>query len=251
MEGDPAGFGMQLTDAQRRVVEHGSGAPVLLIHGLAADAEAMAPVAQALAGEARVIAYDRRGYGSSGAPEPYHGTTVAEQAEDAAALLRALDPGPALVCGDGFGALIALDLAKRHRPLVASAVLGNPPLFMFVPEATERLAAQHVELEAAVREGGPEAGVEAWLGGRAQGAALERARAAHRAFFADYAGLASWPVTRRELRALDVPAVVLTGPSSPPHIVAAADALAALLPLAARADDGDLVAAVRTLLASP
>ena len=233
------------------VVERGAGVPVLLIHGLASDAEAMAPVAQALADGARTIAYDRRGYGSSGAPEPYRGTTVEEQAQDAAALLSALDAGPAVICGDGFGALVALDLAKRHRPLVRAAVLSNPPLFMFVPEATERLAAQHVELEAAVRGGGPEAGVEAWLGGRAQGAALERARAAHRAFFADYAGLASWPVTRRELRALDVPAVVLTGPSSPPHIVAAADALAALLPVAARADDGDLVAAVRTLLASP
>jgi pimeloyl-ACP methyl ester carboxylesterase len=233
------------------VVERGAGAPVLLIHGLASDAEAMAPVAQALAADARTIAYDRRGYGSSGAPEPYRGTTVEEQAQDAAALLGALDAGPAVICGDGFGALVALDLVKRHRPLVRAAVLSNPPLFMFVPEATERLAAQHVELEAAVREGGPEAGVEAWLGGRAQGAALERARAAHRAFFADYAGLASWPVTRRELRALDVPAVVLTGPSSPPHIVAAADALAALLPVAARADDGELVMAVRTLLASP
>jgi pimeloyl-ACP methyl ester carboxylesterase len=233
------------------VVERGAGTPVLLIHGLASDAEALAPVAQALADEARVIAYDRRGYGSSGAPEPYRGTTIEEQAQDAAALLGALSPGPAVVCGDGFGALVALDLAKRHRALVRAAVLCNPPLFMFVPEATERLAAQHSELEAAVREGGPQAGVEAWLGGRVEGPALDRARAAYQAFFADYAGLASWPVTRRDLRALDVPAVVLTGPWSPPHIVAAADALAGLLPAARRADDGDLVAAARTLLASP
>jgi pimeloyl-ACP methyl ester carboxylesterase len=233
------------------VVERGSGPAVLLIHGLASDAEAMAPVAQALASDARVIAYDRRGYGSSGTPETYRGTTIEEQAQDAAALLGALDAGPAVLCGHGFGALVALDLAKRHRALVRAAVLSNPPLFMFVPEATERLAAQHAELEAAVREGGPEAGVEAWLGGRAPAPALERARSAHRAFFADYAGLASWPVTRRELRALDVPAVVLTGPWSPPHIVAAADALAGLLPIARRADDGDLAAATRTLLASP
>jgi pimeloyl-ACP methyl ester carboxylesterase len=231
------------------VVERGSGAAVLLVHGLAADAEAMAPVAQALASEARVIAYDRRGYGASGAPEPYRGTTVEEQAQDAAALLAALDPGPAVVCGDGFGALVALDLAKRHRSLVRAVALCDTPLFMFVPEATERLAAQHAELDAAVRGGGPAAGVEAWLAGRAQAPALERARAAHAAFFADYAGLASWPVTRRELRALDLPAVVLTGPWSPPHVVAAADALAGLLPAATRADDGDLVAAARTLLA--
>jgi pimeloyl-ACP methyl ester carboxylesterase len=233
------------------VVERGSGPAVLLIHGLASDAEAMAPVAQALAPVAHVIAYDRRGYGASGAPEPYRGTTIEEQAQDAAALLGALEPGPAVLCGDGFGALVALDLVKRHRALVRAAVLSNPPLLMFVPEATERLAAQHAELEAAVRAGGPAAGVEAWLGGRAGGPELARARAANRAFFADYAGLASWPVTRRELRALDVPAVVLTGPGSPPHIVAAADALAGLLPAARRADDGDLAAATRTLLASP
>jgi pimeloyl-ACP methyl ester carboxylesterase len=235
------------------VVEHGSGAAVLLIHGLASDAEAMEPVAQALAGEARVIAYDRRGYGSSGAPEPYRGTTVQEQAQDAAAVLGALDPGAALVCGEGFGALVALDLATRHRALVRAAVLSDPPLFMFVPEATERLAAQHAELEAAVREGGPRAGVEAWLGGQMPPhppPALERARAAHQAFFADYAGLASWPVTRRELRSLDLPAIVLTGPWSPPHVVAAADALAELMPAAQRAGDGDLVAAARALLAS-
>jgi pimeloyl-ACP methyl ester carboxylesterase len=233
------------------VVERGSGPAVLLVHGLAADAQTLAPVAEQLAADARVIAYDRRGYGSSGAPDPYRGTTVEEQAEDAAALLRGLDAGPALACGDGFGALVALDLAKRHRALVAGAVLANPPLFMFVPEATEHLAAQHAELEAAVRDRGPEAGVEVWLAGRVDGEALARARAAYRAFFADYAGLASWPAGRRELRALDMPAVVLTSPWSPPHIVAAADALANLLPAARRATDGDLVAAARSLLASP
>jgi 3-oxoadipate enol-lactonase len=50
------GAGVELS-----VVERGSGTPVLLIHGLASDAAAMAPVAEALAAEARVIAYDRRG----------------------------------------------------------------------------------------------------------------------------------------------------------------------------------------------
>src|SRR5204863_10107331 len=135
--------------------------------------------------------------------------------------------------------------------LVRATALCDPPLLMFVPEATERLAAQHAELEAAVREGGPAAGVEAWLGGRVERPALDRARDAHRAFFADYAGLASWPVTRRELRALDLPAVVLTGPGSPAHIVAAADALAGLMPAARRADDGDRVAAARAPLGGP
>jgi hypothetical protein len=42
---------------------------------------------------------------------------------------------------------------------------------------------------------------------------------------------------------------VLTGPTSPPHIMAAAEALADLLPAARRARDGDLAAAARDLLA--
>src|SRR6476619_3014204 len=60
--------------------------------------------------EGRVIAHDRRGYGGSGAPEPYAATTVQEQGEDAAALLGAVAAGPVRVIGFGFGALIALDL---------------------------------------------------------------------------------------------------------------------------------------------
>ena len=117
--------------------ERGEGAPVLLVHGLASDAEALAPVAEAVAAAgARAIAYDRRGYGRSGAPEPYEGTSVEEQAEDAAALLRAVDAAPAVVAGDGFGALVALDLAKRHGALVRALVLSNPALFALVPEAT-------------------------------------------------------------------------------------------------------------------
>jgi pimeloyl-ACP methyl ester carboxylesterase len=229
--------------------ERGAGAPVLLVHGLASDAEALAPLAAAVAAaEARAIVYDRRGYGASGAPEPYGGTSVEEQAEDAAALLHALGTGPAVVAGDGFGALIALDLAKRHGSLVRAAVLSDPVLYALVPEATELLSAQRAEIEEAVRSGGPGAGVEAFLGDGVDSAALYRARAAHRGFFADYAGIATWSVSRRELRAMAVPAIVLTGPRTPPRVIEAADALAELLPSATRASDGDIAAAVAALL---
>jgi pimeloyl-ACP methyl ester carboxylesterase len=241
---------------------HGDGRPVLVIHGLASDAAAWEPFARDLATTARVVVYDRRGYGDSGMPEPYTGTTVEEQAEDAAALLRGLAVGAAVLVGDGLGALVALDLAKRHGALVRGMVLFEPPLFAFVPEATEELAAQRATLEEALRDGGPEAAVEAWLGeqtaspggpvpdagGPVPDDVRARARRAHQAFFADFAGLTSWPVTRGELRALNVPAAVLTGPHSPPHVVAAADALADLLPGARRAQDRDVQAATLSLL---
>jgi pimeloyl-ACP methyl ester carboxylesterase len=228
----------------------GQGPPVVLVHDMASDSIAMAPVAGALSGSARVITYDRRGYGASGAPEPYERTTVNEQAEDAARVIAAIDGGaPAIVVGDGFGALVALDLLLRHGAAVRGAVLSDPPLFAFVAQATEELGAQRELLAEHLRTDGPEAAVAAWLGGRAGEAAVARARGAHRAFFADFGGLASWPVTRRELRSIEQPTVVLTGSSSRASIELAADTVAELLPAAQRRRDGDLEAAARALLA--
>jgi pimeloyl-ACP methyl ester carboxylesterase len=228
--------------------EQGSGPPVLLVHGMASGAQDLAAVADALAGQARVVSYDRRGYGASGAPEPYTGTTVMEQAQDAAELLAALGIGEAVIAGDGFGALVALDLLHRHPGLARAAVLADPPLLAFVPAANERLGAQRQRVDEALRERGAEAGVEAWLGGRVQGESLQRARASYRGFYADFAGLASWPATRGDLRALAQPTVVLTSPATAPAIRAAAERLVELLPAVTRADDGDLAAATRLLL---
>lgn len=230
--------------------ERGQGPPVLLVHGLASDGRAFGDVAQRLAPRARVISYDRRGYGDSGAPEPYERTTVYEQAEDSAAVIAALSDAPVLVCGDGFGALIALDVIARHGELVKAAVLAHPPLFAFVPEATEALSAQRKQLSERVREHGPQAAVEGWLGGRVPDEALARARLAHRAFFADYAGLATWPVTRAQLKGLRVPITVLAGPQAPTHVRTAADRLAALLPRGELRPDGDIAAAALALLGS-
>lgn len=228
--------------------EAGEGPSALVVHGMASDARAHAQLVAALAaGALRAIAYDRRGYGASGAPEPYVATMVDEQAEDAAALLRALDAAPALLVGDGFGALVALDLLVRRPAMVRAAVLSNPPLFAFVPQATEVLAAQRAELEEALREGGPRAAVARWLGGRVDDEALARAQDAARAFFADYGGLASWSPSRRELRAVAAPVAVVTSPYAPPHVVAAADAAAGLVPGARRTADGDLARAALAL----
>ena len=215
--------------------ERGEGEPVLLVHGMADDAASWDEVFDALGGRARVIAYDRRGYGSSGAPDPYERTTVQEQAEDAAALLRALSAFPALVSGRDLGALVCLDLIRRHRDLVRAAVVIEPPLYPLVPGANEVLADERVRLEEALRAAGPQAAVAEFLGGRAGEERLARALAAPAAFFADYGGVASWPISRRELRRLEVPLTVLTAADSPRLAVQAADALVDLVPGARRA----------------
>lgn len=229
------------------VTARGTGAAVLLVHDMAADARVWTPLAEALAGEGvRTLAYDRRGYGGSGAPEPYEGTTVHEQAEDARLLLGALGAagGDAVAVGEGFGALVVLDLLVRLPGLLRGAVLVEPPLNQFSSSAAAVLSEQRALLETALRADGPGATVEAWRPG-----ADAEVAAAHRAFFADFGGLASWPVTRRELRAVGVPVAVVTGSATLPHLLEAADALAPLLPAGRRVHDESPLPALRELLA--
>jgi pimeloyl-ACP methyl ester carboxylesterase len=145
---------------------------------------------------------------------------------------------------------VALELLVRCPALATGAVLADLPLFAFVPAATEALAAQRQLLEQALRDGGPQAALRAWLGDGAAAVSDERAHTWERGFFADYAGQASWSPSRRELRAIELPVAVVTGPASPAHTVAAADAAATLLPGARRLRDGDAVAAAVALLGS-
>jgi pimeloyl-ACP methyl ester carboxylesterase len=230
--------------------ERGDGRAVVLVHGMADDSERLSGLVGELAREARVLTYDRRGYGASGAPEVYERTSVQEQAEDAAALLRGAGASPAAAWGADFGALVVLDLLVRHPDLVEAAVLLDPPVFALVPEATEALSAERLMLEEALRDAGPEGAVESWLAARAPEASADRvtrARRAHAAFFADLGGLASWPAGRRELRGIGRPVGIAVAARAPAHVQAAATALAALLPDAAPAP-ADPVAAVREVL---
>jgi pimeloyl-ACP methyl ester carboxylesterase len=237
------GLGVELAYEER-----GEGPAVLFVHGIAGRAVDWSEVAAALAGDARTIAYDRRGYGGSEAPEPYERTTVQEQAEDAAMLLGGLDAAPAVVCGRDLGALVALDLVRRHRELVRAVALVDPALYQLAPDATEALSAERVVLEDALREGGPAAAVGVWLAARgAPAERIERARDDHVAFFADYAGLATWPVLRRDLRALDLPVAVLLSADASGYVQETAHALADLTGAPPR-DEADLITALGELL---
>ena len=229
--------------------ERGDGRPVLVVHGIASDAAAWAPaLAELAAAGARAIAYDRRGYGSSGAPRPYTATTIQEQSEDAAALLTALDAAPAILVGEGFGALVVLELLVRRPRLAGAAVLADPPLFAFVASATHALADERSMLEQALRDGGPDEAIDAWLGAGVSAGRRQRARASRAGFFADYAGRSSWSPSRGELKRIAVPVAVVTGPASPAHVVAAAEAVSARLAEGRRSTDGDIVAAARDAL---
>jgi len=101
--------------------QRGAGPDVLLIAGLGDPAEAWQFQLDGLADRYRLIAFDNRGGGRT--PLPAGPFSVAAMADDAAALLRALEVPAAHVAGFSGGSVIAQELALRHPELVRSVVL--------------------------------------------------------------------------------------------------------------------------------
>jgi 3-oxoadipate enol-lactonase len=112
--------------------EHGSGPPLLLVHGLMITGAMFEPVIGQFAARHRVIVPDLRGYGRSRAlPPPY---TAAQLAADLARLLDHLNIEKAAVLGYSQGGAIAqqfaLDHSERcHRLVLACTYAFNMATF--------------------------------------------------------------------------------------------------------------------------
>ena len=99
-----------------------SGSPVVLIHGLAGSSMAeWYKVAPILAEHQRLIMIDHRSHGLSVAERGRF--EIADEADDAADILRQIGVGPATVVGYSMGGAIAQAVAYRHPELVSHLVL--------------------------------------------------------------------------------------------------------------------------------
>jgi esterase len=100
-----------------------AGAPIVCIHGAGTSAQLWADAVEKLARFERAIAYDRRGYGRSERPATRERVNVAEHADDATALLDALNATPAVVVAPSYGGEVATDLALRYPNQVRGALV--------------------------------------------------------------------------------------------------------------------------------
>ena len=226
--------------------EVGEGAAFVLIHETATSSTVWASVARVISeggrsvsDGGRAIAYDRRGWGSSTSPEGYQRTTIQEQSEDAAVLIDSLRLAPAVLCGAGIGAVIALDLLLRSPELIAGALLIEPIVFALLPDATVALADDRVVVENAVRDHGVHGAVTAYLSGelRALGAGSDRlptaltaqARKRPASLFAELGAPAIWNVPLTRFAGAQRPSVIVTAESTPSLLRDGARALTARL----------------------
>jgi len=115
----------------------GQGDPVVFIHGLGSSARDWEYQVPFFAPRYRVVVFDVRGHGRSDKPPgPY---SVPLFAQDAAALIRALEAAPAHVVGISMGGMIALQLAVDEPALVRSLVVVNSGPELVVRTFRERL----------------------------------------------------------------------------------------------------------------
>jgi 3-oxoadipate enol-lactonase len=104
--------------------ESGSGPETIVFsHGLLMDHTMFAVQRAAFSSSYRVIVYDHRGQGAS--PDPGSGYDMDTIAEDAAALIDALNAAPCHFAGLSMGGFAGMRLAARRPELVRTLTLMN------------------------------------------------------------------------------------------------------------------------------
>ena len=117
---------VEVDDVHLEVEVTGAGEPVVVIQ-TALTVDELRPVSQQIArsGDYQVFHYHRRGYAGSG-PAHRQGS-VAADAADAAALIRAMNASPAHLVGVSYSAAVALSLACSAPQLVQTLTVVEPP----------------------------------------------------------------------------------------------------------------------------
>jgi pimeloyl-ACP methyl ester carboxylesterase len=215
--------------------ESGSGPPLLLLHGTAADHERWAPVLPALERHYTVYACDRRGRGASGTGGPHARYSIEREIEDVAAIVDGIG-GPVDVLAHSYGAICALE-ASRLAAHLRRLILYEPP----IPVGAPIYPAPVLERLQALLEGGDEAGVVSTFMleiVRLPPAQLERMRAlpawpgrvaAARSIVRELRANQEYELDTGSFRAVKIPTLLLLGGASPPFFKAALDRVQAAL----------------------
>jgi pimeloyl-ACP methyl ester carboxylesterase len=117
--------------------EAGHGLPLLFIHGWPHNRTLWGGQMSGLATQARCLAPDLRGFGRSSVMEPY---SIAQYADDLAALLDARGIERAVVCGLSMGGYVALAMRRHHRSRLRALILVSTRATADTAEAREKRA---------------------------------------------------------------------------------------------------------------
>jgi pimeloyl-ACP methyl ester carboxylesterase len=111
----------------------GNGPVLLLIHGAMEDAGYYSSAADILADKFTVVSYDRRCNSRSSGDRSVE-MTVAQQARDAASIIKATGGGKAVVVGRSGGAIVGLELATTKPELIDFLIVYEAPVIEILPK---------------------------------------------------------------------------------------------------------------------
>ena len=115
-----------LGDVKLHYTVQGAGRPVLLVHGMGADAQVWEEMVPYLAAHFRVFAVDLRGFGRTVRP-PAPRLSYDLWVDDLRRFLQALALGPVAFVGWSLGGAVGLSFVLRHPGAVAQLVLIGAP----------------------------------------------------------------------------------------------------------------------------
>lgn len=113
-------------DFRTRVLEAGSGEPLILLHGTGGHAETYCRNLQALSQDFRVLAIDLIGHGFSSRPDVEY--SLDDYADHVVALLDALGLQAAHISGESLGAMVGAWVAIRNPDRVLKLVMNTGTL---------------------------------------------------------------------------------------------------------------------------
>lgn len=138
-------------DVAIRVVEQGTGAPLILLHGFSGAKEDFVEHFDRFVGVHRVVAFDHRGHGESGKPADTRAYSLRRLASDTLEVADALGIDRFRLLGSSMGGMVAqhvvLDCPERVEALVLMNTWPGP--FPGVPVDDARRAAS-IALESGV-----------------------------------------------------------------------------------------------------
>ena len=220
IESDPLARDFGLTAAMT-----GSGPAVVLVHGSLGDYRQWAPIADVLRSRHRVIALSRRFHWPNAAPSPDADYSYTTHRDDLLQYVQAL-ARPVCLVGHSYGAGVALLAALRDPSLVRALVLIEPAFHGFLPgggaaadaEAASR-SAMIAQVQTSAAAGQDEDAARAltdWIQGGAGGfdglpASVRSGLIENAATVGPTFAHEAPPLSCADLRALQVPALVLNG----------------------------------------
>jgi pimeloyl-ACP methyl ester carboxylesterase len=119
-------------DAEIYCERRGNGPVLLLIHGAMEDAGYYSSAADILADKFTVVTYDGRCNSRSSGDRSVD-MTVAQQARDAASVIKAMGDGKAVVVGRSGGAIIGLELATTMPEVIDFLIVYEAPVIEMLP----------------------------------------------------------------------------------------------------------------------